>query len=170
MTRNRYVLLGGLAILAIVTYAVFVTTRSMGMSTAYRRSGAQAFQAITKLQAETAKTSDAYEPRLKEAQNAVAEADRLKRTETDIQVQGVLSTYLEAIEWSRLSRTTLEQTRGGYPHLVKQRQQSHDLDVKTVDICEKEARQIFDRGSQPGDYKGQCEAARRQVVDAIISR
>ena len=170
MTRNRYVLLGGLAILAIVTYSVFVTTRSVGMSSAYRRSGTQAFQAITKLQAEASTNPGAYEPRLKEAQTAVAEADRIKRTETDIQVQSVLSTYLEAIEWSRLSRTTLEQTRGGYEHLVKQRQQSHDLDVKTVQTCEKEARQIFDRGSQSGDYKGQCEAARRQVVDAIISR
>lgn len=170
MKRNRYVLLGGLAILAIVTYAVFVTTRSMGMSTAYRRSGAQALQAITKLQADASTNPDSYEQRFKEAQNAVAEADRIKRTETDIEVQAVLSTYLEAIEWARLSRATLEQTRGGYAHLVKQRQQSHDLDVKTVQTCEKEARQIFDRGSESGDYKGQCEAARRQVVDAIISR
>jgi len=168
-SRNKNLWIGGLAVLLVAGYAIFVSTRWNGMSSAYGRSGTQALEALTRLRAQAASDTKEYDPRLKDAQMAVAEANHAMRTDVDKAAQTVLDTYLEAIQWSRLSSATLEATKGGYPALVKQRQESYDLDVETINACEKEARQLFDKRSQrDATSNGQCAAARRKVVDAIM--
>jgi hypothetical protein len=169
ISRNKNLGIAGLAVLLVAGYAIFVSIRLNGMSSAYSRSGTQALEALTRLHAEAASDTKGYDPRLKDAQKAVAEASHAMQTEVDKAAQTVLDTYLEAIQWSRLSSATLEATKGGYPALVKQRQESYDLDVETTNACEKEARQLFDKGFQKDStINGQCAAARRKVVDAIM--